>query len=599
MRLAWLLALGIALLACKAPPETPVPDWESRRGTPSGTVVGFVGRYGSYAWLGLPYAAPPTGERRWRAPEPPAPWSGVREALRPGSSCVQYASPLGGVDAAAVGTPVGDEDCLYLNVYAPRTATPTSFLPVMVWLHGGGNTIGTGSRYDGGNLAVTGNVVVVTLNYRLGPFGWFRHAAIRAAAADDAERSGDFTTLDLVRALDWVQSHIAAFGGDPARVTIFGESAGATNVMTLLVSPQSVGLFHRAILESGGVRTSDPDAAEAFADAPNAETANSSNEAIARVLVASGVARDRADAKTAIAATAPAELAARLRATSARDLLAAYPPQGTGMIRMPTAIRDGAVLPAAPPLDVLRHADGWNRVPVIVGTNRDEIKLFMFISPQWVRRWFGFVPRLVEPAPYDAVADAVSHVWKATGADEVASAMVASGARDVFVYRFDWDEEPAILGADLSRMLGAAHGLEIPFVFGHFDLGRQANRFFTVANEPGRRELASAMMGYWTTFAATGNPGGGDGTRPAWPAWSAGAETLVLDTSAGGGIRTMPGALTRDAVVAAIESDPRYADPRTRCLAYHDLVVFQGAMTRDAYDARCAAYPFDGYPWRS
>ena len=148
-----------------------------------------------------------------------------------------------------------------------------------------------------------------------------------------------------------------------------------------------------------------------------------------------------------------------------------------------------------------------------------------------------------------------SKSWKATGADEVAAAMAASGARDLFMYRFDWDEEPTILGTELSRMLGASHGLEIPFVFGHFDMGRDANRLFTSANEPGRRDLSAAMMSYWTAFARSGDPGRGDGKQPEWPRWSAQHEYVVLDTPAGGGITRASGVSTRDTVLQSIEQE--------------------------------------------
>jgi para-nitrobenzyl esterase len=598
-RLGVVLAL-LTLTACGGRREVRTPDPAARRTTPSGEVVGFVGRYDSYVWMGLPYAAPPTGDRRWRVPDPPASWQGVREALWPGAPCVQYASPFGGVETAPVDTPVGDEDCLYANVYAPRTATPTSFLPVMVWIHGGGNTVGTGERYDGGNLAATQNVVVVTLNYRLGPFGWFRHGALRVDAASDAERSGNFTLLDLVRALEWVESHIAGFGGDPAKVTIFGESAGGSNTLALLLSPSAVGLFHRAIIQSGGLRMADPVAAEAFSDGPPAfDAAHSSNEVVARLLVADHTARDRADAKTKIGAMAKPDLAARLRAKSAREILAAYTPlPGSGLIPMPILFRDDAVLPTGAYLDHFRHEHEWNRVPVLIGTNRDEIKIFMFGSPDWVRRWFGLLPRFVDEAHYDVVAEPLSRMWKATGADEVAAAMVESGARDVFMYRFDWDEEPRILGTDLSRMLGASHGFEIPFVFGHFDLGRDGSRLFDRTNEPGRRELAAAMMSYWASFARTGDPGKGDGGRPEWPRWSTAQEYLVLDTPAGGGITRAAGVSTRDTVLQSIEQDQRLADPRTRCLVYHDLVFRPPVLTRRAYDEKCSKFPFEKYPWR-
>jgi para-nitrobenzyl esterase len=594
-----LLGLMIVCAACRGRhrPETRTADPASRRATSSGDVVGFTGRYGSFVWLGLPYAAPPVGELRWRAPVPPAAWSGVREALAPGAPCVQYASPLGGIQTAAPDTPVGDEDCLTLNVYAPRTATPTSFLPVMVWIHGGGNTVGAGTLYDGGNLAATQNVVVVTLNYRLGPFGWLRHAALRDGAPDDVERSGNFGTLDLVRALDWVQSNAAAFGGDPARVTVFGESAGAANTMALLLSPQAVGLFHRAISESGGLRTHELAAAEAFTDAPDLETANSSNEAIARMFVNAKRARDRGEARAAMEGMPPAELQAWLRRASAYDVLRAYRPlPKTGFVPMATNFGDGVVLPTGSHLEHLRRPDGWSRVPVVLGTNRDETKTFLFGSPLWIRRWLGFLPRSIEPDRYDLVAQFGSTMWKATGADDPAAAMRASGATDVYVYRFDWDEEPTILGTDLAHMLGAGHGFEIPFVFGHFDLGREANRVFTRENEPGRLALAKAMMTYWAGFARDGRPSGD--ALPAWPAWDPVAPSyLVLDTDAGGGIRTADGRVTRASVLAAIATTPELPTPRDRCLVLHDL-VFGAELPRAEYDAKCPAFPFDRFPWR-
>ncbi len=602
MRIAVATIVMMVLIAGCRGRDVRVADPASRRSTPSGDVVGFTGRYGSFVWLGLPFAKPPVGALRWRSPEPPVAWSGAREALEPGSPCVQYASPLGGIQTARANTPVGDEDCLTLNVYAPKTATPTSFLPVMVWIHGGGNTIGAGTLYDGGHLAAARDVVVVTVNYRLGPFGWFRHESLRAGAADDVERSGNFGTLDLVRALAWVQTHVASFGGDPARVTIFGESAGATNVMTLLLTPQAVGLFHRAILESGGYHIRSVEAGEAFTEPPGPNPGNSSNEAIARMLIASGRARDRTDAKAAIAQTPPADLAAELRGLSARDVLAAYTPiPGIGMIPMPTVFGDDIVLASDPYLSRLRQPEGWNRVPVMLGTNRDESKLFMFASPTWVHRWLGIVPRVIEPVQYEAVGTTLSRMWKATGVDEPATSMNASGATDLYVYRFDWDEEPTVLGADLSHMLGAFHGLEIPFVFGHFDLGREGNRMFTAANEPGRTKLADAMMSYWTEFATTGRPASGrDGKLTPWPAWNRATPTfLVLDgDDGGGGIRPSTEMVSRFDVLDAIEHDQRLPTERDRCLLYRELVYGPGELPRTYYDSKCPNHPFDAFPWR-
>jgi para-nitrobenzyl esterase len=226
-----LIAASACALGCaRVEREHPVVDPSTRRSTRSGEVVGFRGRYGSDVWLGIPYAKPPVGASRWRAPQPPEPWTGTRSALAFGPPCTQYASAFGGVADARPGTPAGSEDCLYLNVYTPHAQPPIgdARLPVMVWIHGGGNTIGEGGFYNGGNLAQIHNLVVLTLNYRLGPFGWFRHAALRADGASDTDRSGNFGTLDLVRALEWVRDNIATFGGDPGIVRPGQTAAGAT-----------------------------------------------------------------------------------------------------------------------------------------------------------------------------------------------------------------------------------------------------------------------------------------------------------------------------------------------------------------------------------
>ncbi|HKJ24516.1 MAG TPA: carboxylesterase family protein, partial [Myxococcota bacterium] len=253
--------LGFATACSEAPsPAERTPDESSLRALPAGDVLGFAAEYDSHAWLGIPYAAAPVGELRWKGPRVAPPWDGTLEALESGSPCVQLATPLAGVTDVEPGTPAGDEDCLYLDVYAPRferNAVPKgkARLPVMVWIHGGGNRTGLSSFYHGGNLAATEDVIVVAIQYRLGPFGWFRHASLRGEGTTAADRSGNFGILDQIRALEWVQANIEAFGGDPDRVTIFGESAGGRDVYMLLASRQAQGLFQRAISESGGTGT--------------------------------------------------------------------------------------------------------------------------------------------------------------------------------------------------------------------------------------------------------------------------------------------------------------------------------------------------------
>ncbi|UCE84707.1 MAG: carboxylesterase family protein [Deltaproteobacteria bacterium] len=604
-----------ALLACTAAvgcapeprPAPPAIDPQSLRITRSGDLVGFVGAYGSHVWLGIPFAKPPVGELRWRAPQPPEPWSGTLQALEHGSPCPQLASPLGGVDGAP-GRPTGDEDCLYLNVYAPRVDARKvprggGRLPVMVWIHGGGNVVGHGGFYDGGRLAQSQDVVVVTVNYRLGPLGWFRHAALRGEGTSEADRSGNFGTLDLVRALEWIRRHVTAFGGDPGNVTIFGESAGARDVFTLLLSPQAEDLFHRAIAQSGATDLTDVATAEHFVDDPEPGHPSSANETILKLLIADASAADRAGAKARLAAMAPDELAQYLRRKSAVELLETYDrEEDEALIDLPKVFADGFVLPDGDALERFARADGYNAVPVMLGTNRDENKLFMFFQPRWVRRILWVFPRLVDADRYNVTAEYLSKIWKATGADGPAAVLRQTQGPNVFVYRFDWDEEPTLLGADLSMMLGAAHGFEIPFVFGHFDLGREGNIIFTDANEPARQSLAEQMMSYWAQFAYTGAPGRGrKGDLPKWLPWDPSASDapkyMVLDTPRSGGLRMSSHTVSEASVIAQVDEDPRLPTQRDRCAVYRELARWSRGFDQADYPTAgklgCAAYPFD------
>ncbi|HYD50504.1 MAG TPA: carboxylesterase family protein [Terriglobales bacterium] len=608
MRCSWLcLALGLVTIAgCRgATSERQVADDTSERQLRSGTVVGFAGDYGSHTWLGIPYAQAPVEGLRWRAPRPPKPWQGRREALALGSPCVQIASPFGGVDGDE-GDIVGSEDCLYLNVYAPRLSAEQlprggKALPVMVWIHGGGNTIGQGGFYNGGNLAVSQNVIVVTFNYRLGPFGWFRHAALRGEGTSADDRSGNFGTLDIVRALEWVHANASAFGGDPNRVTIFGESAGGVNVFSMLVSPKAKGLFHRAIVQSGGPWTDSAEAGENFADDTPAGHAYSSNELLLKMLIADDKAGDRAAAKAALTRMSPLQVHQYLHDQSGEKILGRYEEQfASGLIEMPKLFREGTVIPREEPMELFARGSGYNQVPVMIGTNRDENKLFMFADRELVRNYFGILPRLRDPEWYDLSAEYLAKMWRATGADQPATILSANGAPAVFNYRFDWDEEPTILGADLGEMLGAAHAFEIPFIFGHFDLGAEANQIFTEDNLAGREWLSQRMMSYWAEFAYSGDPGRGrDGELPQWPKWAGNTATFVVfDTDAGGGVRTTSGLLTKATVIAAVDNDPRLSDQRQRCRIFQALTTKSRALTPEEYVTAgrqgCAEYPLEG-----
>jgi para-nitrobenzyl esterase len=607
-RLLVLLSMMMTVLLTSAGCQRPA-FWSVERTSPDtvrtladGQVIGGAGRYGSHAWLGLPFAKPPTGERRWRKPEPPEPWSGLRTATRFGAVCPQPGTALGGGRAGEL---VGEEDCLTLSVWAPpfkpsEVPVAASRLPVMVWIHGGGNSIGTAAFYDGGRLAAEQRVVVVAVQYRLGPLGWFRHAALREGA-DALDASGNFGTLDLVRALEWVRDNAAAFGGDAGNVTIFGESAGGQNVYTLLLTPRAKGLFHRAIVESGGLWSSSVERAEGFAaDSPDGHH-HSSNEVVARLLVSKGRARDLAEARRQLEAEAPSSLAAWLRGLTPSELLGAYAGGGrAGMLDAPLVFRDGVVLPKGDWLERFEKPDGWNRVPVLAGSNRDEMRLFLFLEPGRVRRVLGLFPRLDDEPSYSATGDLMSRFWKLNGVDRPLEALLRSGASDVFAYRWDWRDEPVVAGGDLSVMLGAAHGLEVAFVFGHFEMG-PLNIIFNEKNTADRDVVSSAMRQYWTQFARAGAPGRGtSGALPEWRRWTAPDEThLVFDVARNGGIR-MTGTIERqETVIGDLFAEPRL-DERERCRVLHELTSWGRGLTRADYEARpeCRAFAFEGFPWR-
>jgi para-nitrobenzyl esterase len=263
------------------------------------------------------------------------------------------------------------------------------------------------------------------------------------------------------------------------------------------------------------------------------------------------------------------EIAALLRGLSTAELFGVYTGgKGSelGFIDVPRLFLEETVLPEE---DYAAFAAGhYNHVPIITGTNRDENKLFLYTNPEHVRRWFGVIPRMRDPERYAITADYLSRAWKATAVDEVAPLLVASQGPSVFAYRFDWDEEPSVLGADLSVIMGAAHAFEIPFVFGHFELGRAGNVIFTDENLPGRLALSEAMTSYWAQFAYIGDPGRGRiGDLPAWTAWdpAGAAKYAVLDTPEGGGVRMEGTTFTVAGIVAELQADPRLAADGERC----------------------------------
>ncbi len=500
MRLV-VLALLVAAAACGADPD------ELTITLDSGAIHGGA-LDGIRHFFGIPYAAPPLGANRFRAPQPVTPWSDVRPAIEIGSQCPQSISLAGSSD---------DEDCLFVNVWAPSGAHD---LPVMVWLHGGAFIIGSGGEkyYDGSNLAKAG-VVVVTLNYRLGLFGFLAHPALRT---DDPAfpTAGNYGLEDQHAALEWVQRNIAAFGGDPTRVTLFGESAGGMSTCELYLSSRSHGLFEAAIAESG--LCSSP-----LLEIPRA-TAEAQGTMLAEQLGCPGN-----DAATVDC----------LRAKSPDDLLTATPipsssdPAG-GPVYQPQILPgslptiDGYVI-EQPMADALAAGQFETR-PLILGNVKDEGTLFhsplfaqavadeaAYRAALATRFDAATVDAIVAHYPVSAYASANRALAQVTGdayflcpSRRFARGIVARGA---VLYRYSFEQA---LAQPFAADLGVFHSSELPFVFGNdtFPLGRIGDA----------TALSTAMQHYWTQFAKFFDPN--DAGAVAWPAYDASAPQLVLGT---------------------------------------------------------------------
>ncbi|MEO0438261.1 MAG: carboxylesterase family protein [Pseudomonadota bacterium] len=601
--LRWsLLALGLALVltAVFLPGgdgnlglDDLVSSPQTLRKLESGPVVGAVAPNGAFLWLGLPYAASTAGDQRWAPPKKPDPWSKTREAIRFGSMCPQLASELTG--DSALGTVLGSEDCLFLNVFAPGGPQASAELPVMVFIHGGGNTIGNAAAYDASRFAQEQGVVVVSLNYRLGILGWFSSRIIREQAASAAGASGSLALLDMIEALHWVRGNIAQFGGDPERVTLFGESAGGRNIYGLLASPLSKGLFHGAIVQSGFPGTFTIARSENPASGPEPGHRNSSYELL-KAWLRKSPEQPEAELVASISQLSGAELLQYLRDLNLQELFEPLAVEG-GMYRLPALFRDGYVLPSQPLPEVFATPGAWNEVPLLLGSNRDEQKLFLALSDRFTRQRFKLFPQPRDVETYNRVAQHHSDAWKAVGVDLVLEAIAGSGsAVATYAYRFDWDEMRSTWYLDLPQILGAAHALELDFLFEPI-FSIKIPGAFNKANRKSREDLGRAMRDYWSGFAYSGDPGAGrSGTQPNWPAWDRTENALMkLDNPEAPGLRAESAYLPVADVKAGLMAED-YLPQRLSCALYVDLFLDNNGLSElfDAEEYRdlgCAPFP--------
>ncbi|HEV8209230.1 MAG TPA: carboxylesterase family protein [Vicinamibacterales bacterium] len=527
-----------------------------RVNTAYGAIQGTLSSDGTtMIWQGVPYAKPPVDDfvyqnyLRWKAPQEPAPWQGVRDATKPALKCTQLNTTDDWLRTGEIDKDSG-EDCLYVNVFRPNSSKK---LPVYVWIHGGSNNFGSAREYGGAELAVRSDVVVVVVQYRLGPIGWFFHPALQSGT-DPLSDSGNFGTLDSLQALKWIQKNIAAFGGDPNKVTVTGESAGAHNTMNLVISPLGKGLFNGAMYESGGM-------APVTADSGRA----SANDYVEKLLMfKDGVSTPVSSATRAVYKQKRIDmenagtLASYLRGSKAGDLFLAILKYGS----VPTfpIIMDGNVMPLGGWIPAIRSGN-YNKMPIILGSNEYELKSFeplfgsivnLFGAPStlptygWadlftsVRnnntpKYEDILKTPFDQDLYDKAGYFGSLQWKAKNVDSLAHEL--SQVQDkVYAYFFKWGG----IGSGpypFDHIYAAGHASEIAFFGLGFDQGL-FNLPFTAANQPGRDELKGAMMGYLSNFARTGNPNSGDpqhmfpAKRTKWEQWSnvsGGPKAIVFD----------------------------------------------------------------------
>ena len=467
--------------------------------TSSGISVGFISS-GVNNWDDIPYAKPPVGDLRWKAPREITD-SGNILLAKDNNFCIQRPSGMGGSEGDGFFS--GTEDCLYLDIKAPKKISLKK-LPVMFWIHGGGNTSGLKDIYDFSKMVKRHDVIVVSINYRLGPFGWFTHPAIQDLQSG-LDKTSNFGTLDIIEALKWVKSNISLFGGDPKNITIFGESAGGHNVFSLLASKEAKGLFHKAISQSGYTTSIQANLAykQDFYSPTSSHTAFN---IVNNILKKNEVKEDQASLNKA-------ELRKILLDLSAEDFFSNYA-ERVSYEEIPLLTADGIVIPDMGLRKALSSKDHLNIVPTMAGSNRDEVKLWLASAEYFVDLKFSTIGAIFgipkvkvnNMEAFEIFSQYRSSAWKLRGVDGPLRSLSSLGNDNLYAYRYDWDDHRRLFVADFRRLIGAAHATEIPLLTGNNKLVGGYG-FLLYPRGPSKHFLSKNMMRFWTNFAKNGKPG--------------------------------------------------------------------------------------------
>ena len=552
--------------------------------TSSGITEGFI-KNNVVNWKDIPYAKPPIDDLRWKAPRKIEQNSNLIKSKN-NNFCLQRTSNLGGSSQFSNESISGSEDCLYLDIYSP-SKTSEQLLPVMFWIHGGGNTSGLKDLYDFTKLVKKHNVIVVTINYRLGPLGWFTHPAVQNLQ-DGLDRTSNFGTLDIISALEWVNENINSFGGNQNNITIFGESAGGHNVLSLLVSKKAKGLFHKAISMSG--YTESISLENAYKQKNQSPTSNYSTWEVVNKIVEDQFNKNQQDKYS------NKELRDLLFSLSGKEFYQYYAERKT-FEELPLLTNDGLVIPKIGLREALSKKEHVNSVPTIAGSTRDEVKIWLAFSEYFVALDYSATGSLFNlpsvifknEEAFEAFNYYRSSAWKIRGVNEPLNSLAKAGNSELYSYRFDWDDRRRFIVADFKKLFGAGHALEIPLLTGNtklvggppvsnFMYPKGISHFYTSRN----------MMRFWSNFAKYGEPGAST-NNVNWEPYNFDdnnySKYIVIDKRKN--LKMSSDNITFKSLSEKIHTDGRLSELE-KCVVLYQMFTYVGS---DMYDENIKNYP--------